>query len=53
MSNKTVCIVIRISSLTAALILLQEMYGVGFIGYVAICLTALAWSIARYIEDRQ
>lgn len=50
MRKKTICNIIRIGSSTVTLAVLHLMYEIGVVGYVMVCLTAIAWSLAEHLE---
>ncbi len=50
MNMKTIYSIARIGSLAATLAVLQDMYKIGVVGYVMICLTALIWSFTEWVE---
>lgn len=47
---KTIYSIARIGSLAATLAVLQDMYKIGVVGYVMICLTAIIWSFTEWVE---
>ena len=50
MSKKTICSIIRIVEMAIALIVLREVYQIGWLGYFMVVLTGLVWAVTSYIE---
>ena len=49
MSKKVVCSVIRIATMTLALVVLQQVYQVGLVGGIMVGLTGV-WAVTADIE---
>lgn len=50
MSKKVVCSVIRIATMTLALVVLQQVYQVGLVGGIMVGLTGVVWAVTADIE---
>lgn len=51
MSKKTICSIVRIVEMATALIVLREVYQIGWLGYFMVALTGLVWSVTGYTES--
>lgn len=53
MKNKILCKVIRIIALSAAITVLQQMYGMGSAGIIAVAVACVAWAATADFEAHE